>query len=646
MQYSSSPDLSSPPSGSPPATNDQLKPLQEPPALNINHSVHTNPSVASKDPPAAKRRKKDTNGVPKTTATGKDVANNDEKPKRQRAPKGQGARTLAKKAKEEAQRRQAELEASASNFNVGDKAKQAEDYAKQNNGRPAPASVPPGHHYSPPPKNEAIHNLAPQPIHQPFQPQPVTQQTSSYPRPSSGQNYDPVRSSTIPPRRPASPMNHAPVATTPPKVTTPSLNAARSPSISSLIDPPDSFRNYHNANTNNTPKRDNLQTSNFSHDVKRARLSPPPATSTITHPQNRPSNTDVNQNSSSATEEASRVAASGPTQTLSTQSKKPTPTISKGPSPGSHSPKPVARKEAAPLPSTGSGLLTGSMFGATADADDAATEKKAPTVVLDVPLTGGNQYVNFTRLAEQKYGFDALHPRLAAQRERLARVAAAGAALERAKKEGGSGNSADEMSVDLSNDEGDNSNVEMSGMGGSKSGEDAAKPARKKRVLKEDMYDIDDEFIDDTEQAWEEQAAVSMDGFFVYSGPLVPEGEEAKVERYVTSHSFHHAHQLINSRADNAPKRGGRGGGRGGRGGRGSRGGATAANKDSKEPKEVKKRVRRSKEQIERDNRELEEKKLLKQKEKPTLLASKPSANAVPSQMRQQIQFPAQQMTA
>ena len=52
-------------------------------------------------------------------------------------------------------------------------------------------------------------------------------------------------------------------------------------------------------------------------------------------------------------------------------------------------------------------------------------------------------------------------------------------------------------------------------------------------MMKEDMYDKDDDFVDDTELAWEEQAAVSKDGFFVYSGLLVPEGEEAKVERYV-----------------------------------------------------------------------------------------------------------------
>ena len=42
-----------------------------------------------------------------------------------------------------------------------------------------------------------------------------------------------------------------------------------------------------------------------------------------------------------------------------------------------------------------------------------------------------------------------------------------------------------------------------------------------------------DDFIDDTELAWEEQAAVAKDGFFVYSGPLVVEGEKPNIERYV-----------------------------------------------------------------------------------------------------------------
>ena len=155
-------------------------------------------------------------------------------------------------------------------------------------------------------------------------------------------------------------------------------------------------------------------------------------------------------------------------------------------------------------------------------------------------------YINFARMAEEQYGFNALHPRLAAQRERLARVAAAGAALENAQKMGrnsGSGMSTDEMSVDLS--EGETSNVEMGGMGvsgidmmgdgngGEGSESTLKKMVPKKRKMKEDQYDKEDPFVDDTELAWEEQAAASKDGFFVYSGPLIPEGEKANVERYV-----------------------------------------------------------------------------------------------------------------
>lgn len=141
-----------------------------------------------------------------------------------------------------------------------------------------------------------------------------------------------------------------------------------------------------------------------------------------------------------------------------------------------------------------------------------------------------NKYINFARLAEERYGFNALHPRLAAQRERLARIAAAGAALE---KGSGSG-SADEMSVDLSEGE---SNVEMGGMEGGSAAE-GKKPVKKKQ--KADQYDKDDPFVDDSELLWEEQAAASKDGFFVYSGPLVPEGEKPTIERY--------GHELLLSR--------------------------------------------------------------------------------------------------
>lgn len=146
-------------------------------------------------------------------------------------------------------------------------------------------------------------------------------------------------------------------------------------------------------------------------------------------------------------------------------------------------------------------------------------ELQAPTIVLNIPIKAGetNKYVNFMRLAEERYGWDALHPRLAANRDRKARIAAATASLEKAEIARESG---DEMSLDLS--DGDASNPEN----GAASGTDAPLKPKKKRNFKEDQYDVADDFVDDSELLWEAQAAASRDGFFVYSGPLVPEVEK------------------------------------------------------------------------------------------------------------------------
>ncbi|RDA93389.1 hypothetical protein CP533_1964 [Ophiocordyceps camponoti-saundersi (nom. inval.)] len=174
-------------------------------------------------------------------------------------------------------------------------------------------------------------------------------------------------------------------------------------------------------------------------------------------------------------------------------------------------------------------------------------ELQVPTIILNVPLKLGetNKYVNFMRMAEERYGWDALHPRLAANRERKARIAAAAASLEKVDSGRETG---DEMSVDLSDAEASNQE------NGGTSGPDAQAKPKKKRTFKEDKYDVDDDFVDDSELLWEAQAAASRDGFFVYSGPLVPE-----VERPPAG-------------VDGQPKRG-----RGSRGGRGGRGAARGA---------------------------------------------------------------------
>ena len=375
-------------------------------------------------------------------------------------------------------------------------------------------------------------------------PQLNSQNTPTHsPRPSSGQNYDPIRSATVAPR-PSSPMTLASTPQKPPQYSSVSVSASASasPSIYSLIEhPPSSAPAY--AFPQQTRREGDIKAPSPP-EPKRPRLSPPlhiQPQQPLNSPH-RETTSFISTAPSLNTTNAMEIDTDKPqdiSDSTTTVAKKPSPKASTAVSSSSHSPKPTRQKEAPVALPSGSGLLSGAIFGG--GYDSSAPEKTAPTVVLDVRLDGDNQYVNFTRLAEERYGFNALHPRLAAQRERLARVAAAGAALENAHKNGGNSGSGDEMSVDLSDGEADNSNVEMGGINdgeripksGEETGEAGVAKKPRKRLMKEDMYDKEDDFIDDTEMIWEEQAATSKDGFFVYSGPLIPPGEEPTVERYV-----------------------------------------------------------------------------------------------------------------
>lgn len=212
------------------------------------------------------------------------------------------------------------------------------------------------------------------------------------------------------------------------------------------------------------------------------------------------------------------------------------------PSSKAPSPKPARAPKEAPKIPQGSGLITNALFGGVDESSKSDT-RSAPNIIVHVPLKKGNQIVNFAQLAEEKYGFAALHPRLAAHKERLARVAAAGAALERNDKglKGiSAGESADEdLSLDVDRDSDLDGDVSMGGTGTGTNGvQSEASEGKKKRRKKVEEYDRDDPFVDDSEMAWQEQAAASKDGFFVYSGPLVPEGEKVQVERYVFHSHF------------------------------------------------------------------------------------------------------------
>lgn len=331
-----------------------------------------------------------------------------------------------------------------------------------------------------------------------------TSNGSAMPVRSSGQTYDPIRDGKYDPVRETmvfSSNSGSPRA--------PSQTANRSPSIASMIEPQGSAmrspgqppNGYHPSSTHNrlpgesmpaSPSHPPRPTSNPTHASRTTdqefRKDQPPAPPPIPKPVIR--------------ESQFTTIANGPIKKMSPKLK---------PVTGTSTPKTDTLDDIG-QEGEGRSILD---FGRAKPGEEA----QAPTIVLNIPIQAGetNRYVNFMRLAEDRFGWDALHPRLAANRDRKARIAAAAASLEKVESGRESG---DDMSVDLSDVEASNPE------NGATSGIDAQAKPKKKRNFKEDNYDVDDDFVDDSELMWEAQAAASRDGFFVYSGPLVPEVEK------------------------------------------------------------------------------------------------------------------------
>ncbi|KAF2623395.1 HPC2-domain-containing protein [Macroventuria anomochaeta] len=382
----------------------------------------------------------------------------------------------------------------------------------------------------------------------------------STPRPSSsGQRYDPIRGGIMEDKPQVS-------ASAPPPISPPLNRASASPSITSLIDPPSASNSFftqpaklqQQVSITSAPQSpasfhtrpgsvlpQDFPAPQPQHQPQPQQLTPQPLsyTATTTGPAPMEIDSEAAKPITATAQKASSAANGAPANTS-------------GPTPPT---KPARQKEAPPPLPTGSGLLSGTPFGPVTTSSSGADGPSAPNVYLTFDLKGRqNTTINVALEIEKKYGFAALHPRIAARQERQRQMKAAGAFLERAA----GGVSTDDMSVDLSENE---SNVEMGGMDDNASATENGGKKRRKR--KQEDYDKEDDFIDDTELAWEQQALMAKDGFFVYSGPLVTE-EKPAVER-----------------ADGTVRRGrgrGRGGttrgetsgrGRGRGGGPGSRGG-------------------------------------------------------------------------
>jgi hypothetical protein len=386
-----------------------------------------------------------------------------------------------------------------------------------------------------------------------------TSASTPTPRPfSSGQNYDPVRSATIDPNPHRVVQSLASPASV--QATTHVNRASASPSIASLIDPPVNTNPSHTTHT--TSHSPNLS---MQHPIVPSQPhSPTPGqklngshTQSTIPVNHSPSITESTPAVISSMDGAMDLDAkakpqqSGKSKALEVKDASKTNSTSHTPKNTRPTPPPAAPKTA------GTGLLaTSDLFGGASNTG--ATERRGVNIDLHIKLdpAGGNA-INIAQEILHKYGHDAINPRAAAHRQHLLQVAAAASKID--------GGSPDDMSVDIS-DMADDSNVEMGGMDDTTNSAqlaDGEKP-RKRRKKKEEEYDKEDDFIDDTELAWQEQSAVAKDGFFVYSGPLVPPGEAARVET-------------------NAPTRG-RGRGRGRRAGAAAAGTTHASLAEKKDP--------------------------------------------------------------
>ncbi|KAI1498021.1 hypothetical protein F5X99DRAFT_342813 [Biscogniauxia marginata] len=570
MRYSSSPELSDPPSllsapTSPTggysrarATGGELDEIVVDPT-SIRYDGSGQPMLTKDGLPRRKPGPKPGTRINKRSSMNPEEGA--EKPKRVRKPKDPNAPPTQRKRKAasgDGESNEARSRAASVGVSTGAAApsRQSKLTEMTTLGRLEPVHQKEPKRESMPGSMSSILNADPEPqqkYNQPQQAQQPQQPTRpSAPSRTSGTNYDPIRSSNYDPVREtmvthnfSNPMG----SPRGPATTNLANRASASPSIASLVDPPvpniispvPSHTSFvQNSQPVHSQTKSQARAPLESNSVPaspnpfRQEFAPPPAP--------KPPTADVKKAAPPLAPSAASKIEIRPSSITTIGAAGPKRTPPKNQSTASSSPRVHATKDALiHLPGTSDRSILD--FGKA----EPGTEQAAPSIVLNIPLNGEtNKYINFMRMAEDQYGWDALHPRQAEHKARKARIAAASAALA----QNDSSREGDEMSVDESDN--DDSNVEMGGTSGPDKPADG-KPAKKKRHFKEDEYDKDDDFVDDSELLWEEQAAASRDGFFVYSGPLVPEVEKPEP-----------------GRGDGAPRRG-----RGSRGGRG--GGRTTA---------------------------------------------------------------------
>lgn len=188
------------------------------------------------------------------------------------------------------------------------------------------------------------------------------------------------------------------------------------------------------------------------------------------------------------------------------------------------SPKSTPKTPAKPVSPPAPASAKAASASPTASPTAAAARKSLPpetdevgepgeTIRLHVPINGqSNIYVNIAQMIEEKYA-----PELPAQ-----------AFADRSSGE--EDNDTDEGKP-LAAKKGDGADEGRDAAAGKSQEAAAGSPKKRRRRWDREDYDKDDPFIDDSEAGWENTAALSKDGFFVYSGPLIPEGKKVRIEK-------------------------------------------------------------------------------------------------------------------
>lgn len=222
--------------------------------------------------------------------------------------------------------------------------------------------------------------------------------------------------------------------------------------------------------------------------------------------------------------------------------------------------------------------LTPSKRGGT---EGGGSIKQTPTFCIHVDLkkavnTNDTAVLDFMKEVEDQYGFETVHPDI--------KTAMDIANMDDDMDDDDNDND-DDVDLTESNNNNNNNNTSANTNINANSNPNTSnnapttqtttqEPKPKNRGRVEGKYDLNDPFIDDAETQWEEQAASTKDGFFVYSGPLVQAGEQPKIER---------ADGTLKKGKDNA-NTGGSGNNSAGGGGGGNKGKGGAAKGKKKEP--------------------------------------------------------------